>query len=78
MSLDAIKEQILKLSEPEQDELRAWLLGQEWDDWDRQMAEDFAPGGRGTHLMEEARRDFHAGRTTSLAKGLREVRAKAK
>ena len=71
MSIDALKDEILKLSEADQAELRAWLLHQEWDDWDRQMAEDFAPGGRGEHLLRQAEEDFRTGATTPLAEGLR-------
>ena len=70
MSIDALKYEILKLSEADQAELRAWLLHQDWDDWDRQMAEDFAPGGRGEHLLQKAQDDFRAGSTTTITKGL--------
>ena len=70
MGIDALKDEILKLSEAGQAELRAWLMHQEWDDWDREMAEDFAPGGRGEHLLQQAREDDRAGLTTTFAEGL--------
>jgi hypothetical protein len=54
MGIKALKDEILKLSEAEQAELRAWLLHQDWDEWDREMAEDFALRGRGEHLLRQA------------------------
>jgi hypothetical protein len=32
------------------------------DEWDRQMARDFAPGGRGVHVMEKVKADIRAGK----------------
>ncbi len=46
MSIGTLKDEILKLSEAEQAALRAWLMHQDWDDWDREMAEDFTPAVR--------------------------------
>lgn len=71
MGIDALKDEILKLSETGQAQLRAWLMRQEWDDWDREMAGDFAPGGRGEHLPQKAPEDFRSGATTPLGEGLR-------
>jgi hypothetical protein len=31
------------------------------DEWDRQMARDFAPGGRGVHVIEKVKADIRAG-----------------
>ena len=45
-------------------------MRQKWDAWDREMAEDFAPGGRGEHLLQQAREDDRAGLTTTFAEGL--------
>jgi hypothetical protein len=30
------------------------------DEWDRQMALDFAPGGRGVHVIEKVKADIRA------------------
>jgi hypothetical protein len=32
------------------------------DEWDRQMALDFAPGGRGVHVIEKVKADIRAGK----------------
>jgi hypothetical protein len=32
------------------------------DEWDRQMAQDFAPGGRGVHVMENVEANIRAGK----------------
>jgi hypothetical protein len=32
----------------------AWLIEQDAAEWDRQMEEDFSPGGAGMALLEEA------------------------
>ena len=44
------------------------------DAWDRQMEEDFAPGGRGAHLLEKVNREIDAGLSISLTEGFRERR----
>ena len=53
LTLDAIKEAIAGLPEHERATLAAWLIEREYDEWDRQMANDFSPGGRGYHLAEK-------------------------
>ena len=57
MSVEAIKDAIQRLPEEERTSLAAWLNDLEYDDWDKQMAKDFAQGGRGTRWFEEAKRD---------------------
>jgi hypothetical protein len=44
--------------------------------WDRQMEQDFAPGGRGAHLLEEVNADIAAGRTQPMHEFLAEATAK--
>ncbi|MEP7364248.1 MAG: hypothetical protein ABI972_13415 [Acidobacteriota bacterium] len=68
MGIDALKDEILKLSEAEQAELRSWLMNREWDEWDREMAEDFSPGGRGEHLLSEVNKKVDAGDFAPLSK----------
>jgi len=43
--------------------LAEWLDELEEDAWDRQMEQDFSPGGRGAKLIAEAEADIAAGRT---------------
>ena len=57
MTVDAIKEAIVRLEEYERHSLAAWLNELDHDDWDRQMAADFSPGGRGTGLVERVKRE---------------------
>jgi hypothetical protein len=61
MTVDAIKEAIAGLSEHERATLAAWLIEREYDEWDRQMAKDFSPGGRGHHLVEKVQQQIAAG-----------------
>jgi hypothetical protein len=53
MTVEAIKDAIVHLPEPERKQLADWLEEMEEQAWDRQMEQDFAPGGRGAHLLEE-------------------------
>jgi hypothetical protein len=38
--------------------LATWLSLQTGNEWDRQMAWDFAPGGRGVHVIEKVKADI--------------------
>ena len=63
MTMEAIREAITHLSEPER----------------RQLESDFSPGGRGIAWGERVKADIAAGNFTSLEEGLRlrgELRAK--
>ena len=66
MAVDAIKEAIAGLPESERARLAAWLIEREYDDWDRQMAKDFSPGGRGHHLVEKVQQQIAAGEFTPM------------
>jgi hypothetical protein len=55
MTVEAIKDAIAELSEPDRESLTAWLNSPSYDDWDRQMAADFRAGGRGEALFERVR-----------------------
>ena len=74
MTVEAIKEAISQLSRPDRQRLATWFDELQEDVWDRQMEEDFAPGGRGAHLLEKVNREIDAGRFTSLTGGFRERR----
>lgn len=52
MTLTAIKSAIEGLPEEERTALIDWLLSRDWEDWDKQIAEDFSAGGRGAKLLE--------------------------
>ena len=72
--MEAIKEAITQLSPAEKTRLAAWLLQQDMEEWDRQIQEDFSPGGRAMALLEEAQADVREGR----AKPMDEFLAKAR
>ena len=52
MTLEAIKEAVVHFSEKERQQFAQWFEQLEEDAWDRQIAEDFAPGGRGAPLVQ--------------------------
>jgi hypothetical protein len=76
MTLEAIKEAIRDLAPDEKTRLAAWLLQQDMEEWDRQIEEDFSPGGRGMALLEEAEADVREGRAKPMDEFLAEARAK--
>jgi hypothetical protein len=53
MTLATIQSAIEGLSEEEKAALLEWLLSRDREDWSKQIAEDFSPGGRGTKLLEK-------------------------
>jgi hypothetical protein len=62
MTVDAIKDAITGLPDEDKIALATWLSFQTMDEWDRQMARDFAPEGRGAHVIEKVKADIHAGK----------------
>ena len=74
MTVADIKEAISTLSEDERHSLTAWLNELEYDEWDRQMVEDFSPGGRGMPLVEEIERRAAEGNAVPLEQGLAQVK----
>ncbi|MGD1095965.1 MAG: hypothetical protein ABSB35_28730 [Bryobacteraceae bacterium] len=74
MTIEAIKDAIVHLSESERKQLADWLEELQEVAWDQQMERDFATGGRGAHLLEAIDRQIDAGNFTSLEKGLRASR----
>lgn len=69
--MEDIKEAIAHLSDEERKQLADWFDDLEEEAWDRQMEQDFAPGGSGAHLLEKIDRQIDAGNFTTLAEGLR-------
>lgn len=51
-TVEEIQAAIEKLSLSERGQLAKWFNGWEDDDWDRQMATDFGPGGRYEHAPD--------------------------
>lgn len=66
MSLAAIKEAIQALSDHDKAILTQWLLELDRLQWDREIAEDFSPGGRGMDLVEEVDAEIARGRFKRL------------
>ena len=76
MTIEAIKEAIADLPPDEKARLAAWVLQQDLEEWDRQIQDDFSPGGRGMALLEEAQADAREGRSKPLDEFLAETRAR--
>ena len=74
MNVEAIKAAIAELPDNERHSIAAWLNELEYDDWDRQMAKDFSPGGRGYHLVEQVKRDIAAGKARPIEEGFADRR----
>ncbi len=71
MTLEAIKEAIQQLPEPDRRKLGDWFDELEEHAWDEQMQRDFSSGGRGHHLVEKINREIDEGKFTPLKDGLR-------
>ena len=76
MTVESIKEAIAGLGTEEKASLTAWLVEQDTEEWDRQMEEDFSPGGAGMALLEEAEADVRAGRVRPMDELLVEAKRK--
>ena len=62
MTVQSLKEAIVGLPEEERHSLTLWLNGLDSDDWDKEMAKDFSPGGRGAHVVDKVKADIAAGK----------------
>jgi hypothetical protein len=76
MTVESIKEAIAELPAEQKTSLAAWLLQQDMGEWDKQIEEDFSPGGRGMALMEEAEADVQAGRVKPMDEFLAEAKVR--
>jgi hypothetical protein len=65
-SLGEIQQAIENLSLAERAELAKWFNGWQDDEWDRQMAADFASGGRLEHLKGKVQKSIIAGSLPDL------------
>ena len=57
-TVEAIKDAIAQFPKAEKVSLSAWLSLETTDTWDRQMARDLAPGGRGAKFLKQANREM--------------------
>jgi hypothetical protein len=62
MTVEAIKEEISRLSDEEREQLFNWIAELEEQSWDKEMERDFAPGGRGAGLLAKVEADIAAGK----------------
>ena len=69
MTVETLKEAIVGLPDEERHSLVAWLNGLDYDDWDREMAIDFSPGGRGAHWVEKVKREIAEGNARPMQEG---------
>jgi hypothetical protein len=76
VSIESIKEAIAELGAEEKASLTAWLIEQDAAEWDRQMEEDFLPGGAGMALLEEAESNVRAGRTKPMDEVIADAKAR--
>jgi hypothetical protein len=63
-----------RLPEEERHSLAAWINALDYDDWDRKMANDFSPGGRGAHLIERVKREIAEGKARPMQEGFAQHR----
>jgi hypothetical protein len=69
MTVETLKEAIVGLPEKERHSLAAWINALDYDDWDKEMAKDFSPGGSGAQLVEQVKREIAAGKARPLEEG---------
>jgi hypothetical protein len=63
--LEALEEEIKKLSPEEWAQLREWLLERDADEWDRQIERD-AASGKLDKLFEKSVSDHRAGKSREI------------
>jgi hypothetical protein len=74
MTVEALKDAIVGLSEVERHSLAAWINALDYDDWDQEMAKDFSPAGRGAHLVADIKREIAEGKARPMEEGFAEHR----
>ena len=70
MTVEAIKDAIKQLPEPERRDLADWFEELAAQAWDAEMERDFSPGGRGYRLVEEMNHEIEEGSFAPLEDGL--------
>ncbi len=66
MTLEAIKSAIAELPDRERASLAAWLMQQDAEAWDKEIAADFSEGGAGMGLLESWDAEIKAGGSVPL------------
>jgi len=74
MTVEGIKAAIEQLSEADRRKLADWFEEMEEQAWDKQIEQDFSPGGRGMPLLAELERELAEGKTRPMEEGLAERR----
>lgn len=69
MTMEAIKIAIAALPIEERYSLVSWLNEFESDAWDKQMVNDFSPGGRGRTLIDRVKCEIAESKTSPLQEG---------
>ena len=70
MTIEAVKQAIAELPSEQKTSLTAWLVRQDMDDWDRQIEQDFSPGGAGVAVLEEGKADARNISTSMIIPGV--------
>ena len=75
MTLEAIKEAVVHLSEADREQFAPWFEELAEEAFDKEFKRDFAPGGHGAHLAEKIDREIEraiaAGNITPIEDRLR-------
>ncbi len=66
MSLTEIEEAVKELSPEELTKLAAYIARQDKLGWDKQLEDDFSPGGKHAATLEKLDAEIDAGNSTSL------------
>ncbi len=69
MDLNEIQHAIEELPEDQQVTLAAWLDRRTALIWDRQIEQDFSPGGEGMELLSRVKEQVQAGLSRPLSEG---------
>jgi hypothetical protein len=77
MTVEALKDAIVGLSEEERHSLAAGINGLDYDDWDKEMAKDFSPTGLGAHLVEKVKREIAEGKARPMEEGFAQRRKRS-
>ena len=66
MTLEAIKEAVVHLSEAERKQFAYWFEELAEEAWDKEIERDFSPGGRAMPLLAELEREIAEGKTRPI------------
>ena len=71
MTITEIQRAIEDLTEDERASLATWIAERDRAAWDADIERDFSPGGAGSALLENVRRQVRGGESRPLAEGPR-------